>query len=456
MLILTIVLFLIVVLLFVGLLARFYRKNRFERAKQFVDNGDYENALRLLHLLTAKSNSGVFSWYTGLCQEQLGNIEHAIVEYNKAAISEEFKSSQKAAEVHGKISEMYLKLGNVGKAEEELRIVLSLDDKNARACYTLATIFKNRGSQQSALEFLDRAVEAKGAFFEAHMERGKISHALNYFEKARGSFLKALELDPDCTEAHYYYGLVLEKAKNYRKSADELLPAAKDERFAFEASAHLGSLYYKLSDTVRSFDHYERAISISTEDTVRLQEIRYDYAEALVSEGNIAKALELWSKVNAEQPGFRDTAQKLRIYSEVNESPALTRIMTASKKEVHDIGVSLCKKLGVKIMKHNYGRENFIEYIGTIRSGRSEIGALLHLGRWTSQVGEIPIRDLIERMSEEGAGRGFFVTTSDFSDKARKIAGIRPIELIDKEGLIYLMSGISGGINGGNNRRTEG
>ena len=79
--------------------------------------------------------------------------------------------------------------------------------------------------------------------------------------------------------------------------------------------------------------------------------------------------------------------------------------------------------------------EDFVEFTGGMRQGREDVTVIVHFARWTSQVGEIPVRDLLERMTEENAAKGYFITTSLFSAKAMKHAKVRPINLIDRHKL---------------------
>jgi hypothetical protein len=170
--------------------------------------------------------------------------------------------------------------------------------------------------------------------------------------------------------------------------------------------------------------------------------VKYDYANYLVGGGELNRALTLWKEVHAAAPDYKDTAEKIEIYGEVGRSEHLTRLMTSPKKDFLAAGLSLCRQLRIQVEKHKFGKENFVELIGGMRQGREDAAVVVHFARWTSQVGEIPVRELLERMTEENATKGYFITTSLFSAKALKHAKVRPINLIDRQKLEEMLTKI--------------
>ena len=90
--------------------------------------------------------------------------------------------------------------------------------------------------------------------------------------------------------------------------------------------------------------------------------------------------------------------------------------------------------------RYNFKRDDFLEFIGISRSKGTDFACVLHLVRWTNTVGEIPVRELLDRMVEEGAAKGIFVTASSFSEKAQDLAKIRPLLLLERDRLETMLS----------------
>lgn len=435
-----ILLLIVVLILTLGVVAvvliNAQQKSRKEKALTHLKNGEYSDAMRLYtEMYKRNPNDKTLNWYIGLCHENLGNQELALVEYNKVALSMVFLPPLNEAEVHERIAMINARLGNLEKATHEFRIVTALDPNHANALYQLGIIERDSGEPQRAITSLNKAVRADDSFVQAYVELGKLNYNLNYLERAKKALRRAVQLDHFLSETHYYYALTLEKMRNFKESIEEFQIALKDNRYAFDSYAHLGHIYIEMSNAVQAFENFEKALELGTDNPEKIVELKYDYANYLVRAGELNRALKLWKEVQAVSPEFKDTAQKIEIYGEVGRSENLTRLMTSSKQDFLAAGLSLCRILRIRVEKHKFGMEDFVEFTGGMRQEREDVTVIVHFARWTSQVGEIPVRDLLERMTEENAAKGCFITTSLFSAKAMKHAKVRPINLIDRHKL---------------------
>jgi tetratricopeptide (TPR) repeat protein len=435
-----ILLFIIVLILTLGIIAAFLlnaqRKNRMERALACLENGEYDEALKYFTELYKKNSTNkTINWYIGLCHENMGNLELALVEYQKVALSTAFLPPLNEAEIHERIAMINLNLNNIDKAVQEFRIVAALEPKNANALYHVGIIERDSGDLQAAITTLGKTVKANDSFVMAHLELGKLNYNLNYLDRAKKSLRRAIQIDQSLSEAHLYYALTLEKMRNFKEAIEEFQIALRESNYAFDSYLHLGHIYMELSNSVQAFECFEKAIVLDTDDVEKMAELKYTYANYLVGAGELNRALQLWKEVQSLLPDYRDTLQKIEIYGEVGRSENLTRLLTSTKQEFLAAGLSLCRQLHVRVESHSFGQENFVEFKGSTRLGREDTDCIVHFARWTSQVGEIPVRELLERMTEENAGKGYFITTSLFSAKALNHAKVRPINLIDRKKL---------------------
>lgn len=436
-----IVMVVVSILLIAYFILRVQKRNKLEKAITHLRSDEYEEALKLFQeLYTKERGNRLYNWYMGLCHESMKNYELALVEYNKASMSTVFRPPLNEAGIHERIALINMQIGNMKKAEQEFRIVTALNPLHSGAFYYLGVIARNNSQLQEAIIYFSNAVKIKKDFTEAYLELGKINYFLNHLDSAKKALLEALSNNPSLSEAHFFNALVLEKERSFEGAIEEFQYAFRDERYRFDCYAHLGAVYMELSDRGKAFDCYEKALQTGTADEKKLVEVKYTYATHLVQAGEIKKALEQWREVNELYPNYKDTVIKLEIYGEVSRSESLTRLMASSKQDFLDTGMNLCKILGITVEKYNFGKENFIEFVGSKRIGRGEMICIVHFARWTNQVGELPVRELIERMTEEGASKGIFITTSGFSAKALKHANIRPLELIAKERLEAMLA----------------
>jgi tetratricopeptide (TPR) repeat protein len=439
-----IIVILFLVLIFVGfLIVKARQKKRYERASALFKGGRYEEALRIFQELYARNQKNkVYIWNIGLCHERLENNEMALVEYNKLAMSTSFEPSLREVEVHYKIALLNFKIGNIDKAWKEFHIVTTLEEQHSQAFYHLGLIALKKDELQRSVEFFEKACTYDRDLAEAFLELGKASFKLNHYEKARKALLSAMEIKPSVSESHFYFAMVLEKERSYKQSIDEFELAFGDERFKFQSFVHLGNIYIAMNNRKRAFDYFDKALVFGTSDPKEIVEAKYQYANYLVGSGDINKALKLWQEIDSAQPHYMDVRNKIDIYGEINKSENLTRFITMTKQEFISTARRLCQILKVTVEKVAAEKKDFVEFIGTFRVGRDEHTCIVDIARWINQVGEIPVRELLEKMSERGASKGIFITSSYYTPRALDLSNIRPLDLIDKEGLEQLLEDV--------------
>jgi tetratricopeptide (TPR) repeat protein len=364
----------------------------------------------------------------------MGQFEIALAELNKVSLSASLEPPLKRDEIHFRMARIHLELGNDRKAGYELERVITMSPDNAEAHYLLGIIARDNEELQSSMEHLSNAVANEREFPRAYMELGKVSFQLNHFDKARRYLETSVEQDPD-VEARFFLGLVLEKERSFTRAVEELKQGVEDERFAFAANVHLASIHLETGETEQAFAFFDRALAVGTENVHSLLEVKYRYAHHLVNAGMIERALALWREIVEVEPDFRDVKENLKVYGRIKTSEALTRFITCGKAEFVETGKALCRQLRVKVDKYSLGRDNFAEFTGAVASSGGERPCVLHLARWTVQAGDLPLRELLERMSEESATRGFFLTSSTFTEKALALSRTRPIELVERDAL---------------------
>jgi len=439
--------FVIIILIVFSFLFYMFQKTgerkKLAMALNFYRDSKYEEALKLFNEIRVKEKGNkLLDWYVGLCYEGLRNFDLALAEYNKVALSTKFPPPLQEVTVHEKIALLNLSIGNTKKAYQEFLIVTSIAPDNFLAYYYLGIISRDKGELKKGVEFLEKAVNIKADFPQALVELGKLHYQLNHFDRAKIVLVEAISQDPNLAEAHFYYALMLEHDKSYERSAEEFHYAMREERLKFESYSHLGSIYMAMGNKDTAFDFFEKALQMGTPDEKILLETKYRYAGYLVQTGDLNKALKLWKEIQAVQPRYMDVDHKVRIYEDISRSENLTRFITCRKRDFLNTGRELCELLSIKVDRHTSLKEDFVEFKGSSRVGRDEISCLVHLVKWTTPVGEIPVRELLERMVEEGASKGIFITPSNFTEKAHDLAKTRPLELIQREKLEKLLASV--------------
>jgi tetratricopeptide (TPR) repeat protein len=207
---------------------------------------------------------------TGLAAYKLNQWDAAARYFEQAT-----KLNRNGGRTYLLLSKAYKKAGNDKKALETLKKGLVKHPSNASIVGRLVNhyLFDSRHPEE-CLKYLKMAIEADPGNAQNYAARGQIYEMVNKPRKAKTSYLKALELEPDLFAAHYnlghsiYYNegvKLLSKANNVRdqelhrnhtqKATRKFEKAARHLERAHEIKprntsvlSSLKSLYYRLRD----------------------------------------------------------------------------------------------------------------------------------------------------------------------------------------------------------------
>jgi Flp pilus assembly protein TadD len=141
------------------------------------------------------------------------------------------------AEAYSELGALYLKSGELNKAEESLRKTLQLNAKNPTAQLNYGIVLLNQRKMYEAEKELEKAVLADETAPTPHFYLGIALLGLEYPDYAEKEFLKAVSLKKDdvkLAQAHRYLGGIYWKKGNYQQAVEqlekylELVPKASD------------------------------------------------------------------------------------------------------------------------------------------------------------------------------------------------------------------------------------
>ena len=326
---------------------------------------------------------------------------------------------------------------------------------------------------------LSTAVQINPNDFEVNYYLGLAFYKNNEFEKAVPRFKRVVVVKPEATGIASPLGLSLYKAKHYKESLPYLKraldenPENKEALFAmadgmnesgygdkamkvfmhlrpdpeFGAKACLAAGMYHLKQgeadkAVQDFEiglkHQNAAPEISIET-------RYRLALAYFAQKIIGKGIEYLQSIQTVNPQYKDVPQLLARYSELNQNKNLQTYLMASSSDY----VALCRKIVLKFYQKAVTKivdiavkpEN-IEILVSVEFVRSEETHIFRFYRTTGAVADLYVREFHARVTEAKADKGVCITAGLFSEEGRKYAEGRPIDLVDKNGLIKILKKI--------------
>jgi Flp pilus assembly protein TadD len=150
-----------------------------------------------------------------------------------------------------------------------------------------------------AIPHLDRALAAKPNNAEAHYYRALAYLQTGSRDKAEAGFVRALELDPELTNARVHLGsLYLQDPPQPDKAIAMLEPAAKSEPEAIDIREQLAFAYRLAGKKDKALQQYESALKMKDNPQVRLlyADLLFELKKEKESVAQMKKALAAYQK----------------------------------------------------------------------------------------------------------------------------------------------------------------
>ncbi|WP_407427164.1 restriction endonuclease [Treponema sp.] len=332
---------------------------------------------------------------------------------------------------------------------------------------------------QEAFKGLTAAYQINPNDYEVNYYSGLAFYKSNNFDKASPMFKKVILMHPEATNVNSPLGLSLYKGKHYKeclpylKKALDDNPENKEALFAmadsmnesgygekamkvfmhlrpdpeFGARACLaaGMFHLKINQPDKAIQDFEIGMKHQNATPDVAIETRYRLANAYFAMKAIAKGISCLTEIQAMNPQYKDVPQLLARYSELNQNKNLQIYLMASSSDF----VSLCRRVVVKYYQKAVAKivdisvtpEN-VEILMNIEFVRSEEIHIFRFYRSTSVISDLFVRDFHAKVNEAKADRGVCITAGLYSDEAKRYAEGRPIDLVEKDGLVRILKKI--------------
>lgn len=184
----------------------------------------------------------------------LGNTAEAIKCWEKCV-----ELDPQSAEAFRRMAELALRKGQFEEAAALSRKVLKIDPNRRGVHNQLARALKGLGRPEEAIEELDKDIKISPRASLSFFLLGHTHQQLREYEKAKESYLRALQIEPDYTEASYGLSIVCarmgqkDEAAKYREMFKRLKAddwkGLSDPRDSFDQSRFLASLARGVAET---------------------------------------------------------------------------------------------------------------------------------------------------------------------------------------------------------------
>jgi len=228
---------------------------------------------------------------------------------------------QRAAEVLEKAAELpppdavvlvdlggvWLRLGNIEKAEQYLRQAMTLNPDTPEGHNLLGLLLGQKGDGTGAEKELREAISIQPDLAEPRFNLARLLASHRSFEEARYHFEKAIAIQPAYAEAHHNYGLLLAAMNFPDKAMVEYRIALRLQSGQAETHSDLADLLAARGQTSDAADEYRQALQRDPQ----FHAAHLGLGLILARQGRAAEAREhLQQAALSPDPDIRDTAVK--------------------------------------------------------------------------------------------------------------------------------------------------
>lgn len=276
-------------------------------AKDNADNLDAKGYVAKVYMVRAKKAKGLgkdaeFTRYAGKA---------------KKISTEILAKNAENATANNAMALYYVMHGNLERAGEYVKAVLTVEPANVTALTTRGLIFIDQNKLSLARWTFEQKVLVQDPnATEALNNLGIVYHRMENIPAAVKSFKKAIKVDADNLEARLNYGAILLNYLNYTAAEAQYTYVLKQQPDNIEAVVGLGSCYYGQRRFDDAIQKYEAAYAADKRKIELLERVGFLH-EAFLNQ--IPTALDYYRRYIrlAKLPGTSNLAMKVKLLDQM-------------------------------------------------------------------------------------------------------------------------------------------
>jgi len=338
-----------------------------------------------------------------------------------------------------------LKLGKPEDAVKPLLLARHERPENFEINYNLGEALIQTNDFEKAIPVLRKALTINTEANEVYASLATAFYKTKRFKEALPYLKKTLDINPESKEYLYYMADSLHETGNTDKALKIFMHLRADPLFGIYSCLTAGTIHFNQGHTDKAIRDFEIGLKHQSSDKDIQAEFRYKLSQAYLKQNDIGKSLMYLKETNAIKPNYKDVPSLIARYEELNQNQNYRTYLIGGNSDF----VSLCRKLVLVYFKKSRAKitninvfTDFAELTTDIETDKWEDTVFFRFYRTTSSVGELFIRDFHAKIRDEKAGRGICVTAGTFSDESKKFIEGRPIDLIEKDMLVKMLTSI--------------
>lgn len=336
-----------------------------------------------------------------------------------------------------------LKVNKIEDAFKGLLQARKLQADNFEVNFYLGQTFYLNKEYDKAIPLLKKAITINKEVQETYKFVGLALYKYHSFRESLPYLKRGLDLNPDDKELLFAMADAMNESSNGEKALKIFMHLRPDPEFGAKSCLAAGIIHANQNQHDKAILDFEIGLKHTQAPIDIITNIRYRLAHSYIAISDISRALSMLKEIQQTAPGFKDVQGLIARYQELTQNANLQIYLISSNSDF----IALCRKIVsiyfgkafVKIIDITATNE-CTEVQTEIETAKWEDSVVFRFYRTTGSTGELFVREFHSRLRDLKVGRGLCFTAGTYTEEARKYIEGRPIDLIDKSGLIKILN----------------
>lgn len=335
-----------------------------------------------------------------------------------------------------------IKLGKPEDAMRGLTQAFKMEGDSFEINFYLGDAYFQIQKYDKAIPLLKKAFMINKEVPETYRLLGLAMYKYHDYRGALPFLKKALDLNPEDKELLFYLAEAMNDLGNADKALKIYMHLRPDPEYGARSSLSAGTIHTNQGQLEKAIQDFEIGMKHENIPLETLTNIRYRLAHCYIQVSDMPKALTILKEIQVSSPGYKDVPALIARYQELNSNSNLRQYLISGTSDF----INLCRRLVsvyfpqayVKVIDISANPE-CCEVQTEIETPKWEDSVIFRFYRTTGSTGELFVRDFHAKIRDMKDGRGICCTAGTFTEEARKFIEGRPIDLVDKNGLLKML-----------------
>ncbi|MDR1908942.1 MAG: tetratricopeptide repeat protein [Spirochaetaceae bacterium] len=339
-----------------------------------------------------------------------------------------------------------LKLNLLEQAFKGLSTAWTIKNDSFEVNYNLGYIEFQRKNYEQAIKLLQQARIQDPEHPGTLRVLGHAFFKLKKFKEAMSYIRKAMDLAPDDKESLYTLAECYHEANQIEQALKIYRHLRPDPQMGADACLQSGSINmesHQMQQAIEDFEIGLRHKNIKPDVEI---DMKYRLATCYLRQNDIAKALGQLYDIQAINANYRDVANLIGKYAELNANKNLQIYTMAPSADF----VALCRKIvmsyypraKVKITSISVNKNEWADILAEVDTPKWSDLVMFRFIRTQGAIGEMIVREFHTHLKEVKAGKGICITVGSYTEEARRYTEARLIDLIEKDKLSAMLNSV--------------